>query len=244
MSKIPSARVVRGGEGRGGQEASGETAPKGRVLRFAPRLLPRALVWQLIFGGPPLKGWMLAAFGMIFPLAPDFRLNSEGITLLVFLIGGLAFLVWTLPPAVRKVRLLRYGTETSGKLIGNGETVMHIDNVPVMELTFEYEVSGNIYVTTVLIPRPEPLEDDDREAILYDPMAPARAATLGRLIGPKLCSVGDGLTPHTYFEIRPALATITAGGEFEARTGIAFNLLILPPVLFVGLVVAAVIRLI
>src|SRR5690348_4204556 len=69
MSEIPGARVVRGGEGEGGSRRGGGVAPEGRVLRLAPRALPRALVWRLIFGGPIVVfGWLFAAFGMAFVL--------------------------------------------------------------------------------------------------------------------------------------------------------------------------------
>src|SRR6185436_12798092 len=81
MSEFPGARVVRGGEGgREGRSGSGgEAAPQqGRVLRLAPRALPRSLVWRLLFGGIAGFGWLFAAFGMVFVLGflPSLDLRS------------------------------------------------------------------------------------------------------------------------------------------------------------------------
>jgi hypothetical protein len=82
-----------------------------------------------------------------------------------------------------------------------------------MALTFEYEVGGTTYSTTLKTLTPGPLEDDEREATLYDPRAPAHATTLDHL---------------------PGKPKVTATGELEARPGPAIHLLVLP-VLFVGL---------
>jgi hypothetical protein len=163
---------------------------------------------------------------------------------LASLIVGVALLIWTLPSAVCDLRLLRFGTETRGKRIGNAETLMQVNHIPVMRLSIEYEVSGNLYVATAILPRPGPLEDNEGDTILHDPMMPARATTLADLIGPKVSAFSDALTSYTGFEIRPAVATMSPDGELEVQPGIAFNLLVVPPILFVGLGVAAVIRMI
>lgn len=69
MNEIPGARVVRGGESEGGRRTGAEVTPEGRVLRLAPRAVPRALAWRLLFGGWLIGfGWMFAAFGMVFAL--------------------------------------------------------------------------------------------------------------------------------------------------------------------------------
>jgi hypothetical protein len=283
-----------------------KVAPEGSVLRLAPRALPRALIWRLIFGGPLVVfGWLFAAIGMVAALVflpmldlsfgdhdrqasatltsveetsstenehriyrvrytfldeaglvrhgesyttdppsvsgswrVDYRSGDPSesqlhgmrrrpfsplfLFVLVFPIVGLGLVIWQLPAARRNVRLLRYGAETRGKLVRKRETRVTVNDTPVMALTFEYEVCGKTYSTMVKTLQPAPLEDDEREAMLYDPQSPSRATTLDHL---------------------PGSPKVTAGGELEARPGTAFHLLILP-VLFVGLFAATVIRLI
>jgi len=140
---------------------------------------------------------------------------------LVFPIVGLGLALWQLPAARRSLRLLHRGVETRGKLIDKRATRVEVNDTPVMALTFQYEVDGKTYSTTVKTLRPELLEDEEREAMLYDPYSPANATTLDHL---------------------PGGPRVTEDGEIEARPGIAFHFLI-APVAFVGLLVATVIRL-
>ena len=306
MSQIPGARVVRGGKGDGEREPGTEVAPAGLVLRLAPRELPRALVWRLIFGGwIAASGWLLAAIGTVLvlvvlsipdpssslsptttgrrdfkilsiedtgvvrygghpdghrlhrvrsrridqagvetlgeytidlpahsdsvnrrhdepsePQLEDTRGNREfGLFLLVFPIAGLALVIWQLPAGLRNLRLLRHGVETRGKLVGKHETRVQVNGVPVMALTFAYDVDGKKYSATVKTRRFHVLEDDEREAMLYDPRSPSRATTLDHL---------------------PGSPKVTTDGEIAARPGTAIHLMI-APILFVGLVAAAVI---
>jgi len=137
--------------------------------------------------------------------------------------------LWRLPLAVRRLWLLRHSTETSGKVIRKGETE-HVEGVPWMELTFEYEVDGTPYFRTVWTLRPDLIEDDEREVIIYEPRAPARSTTLDDIIGPTVPGAPTGSFPEACgYYIVPTKAKVTAGGEFEVRPGIAYNLLLLPP---------------
>lgn len=111
---------------------------------------------------------------------------------LVFPIAGLALVIWQLHVARRDLRLLRYGAETRGKLVDKRETRVHVNDVPIMALTFEYDVDGTRHTATVKTLDSRPLEDDEREAMLYDPHAPAHATTLDHLPGsPKVTPSGD-----------------------------------------------------
>lgn len=139
---------------------------------------------------------------------------------LLFPIAGLGLALGPLPGALRKLRLLRYGVETHGKLLRKRETLVHVNNRPVMALTFEYEVLGRRYTSTVKTLAPAALEDDDREAMLCDPRAPWRATTLDHL---------------------PGSVKVTAVGALEARPGGALHLLLLPAA-FAVLVAATVLR--
>lgn len=140
---------------------------------------------------------------------------------LIFPVVGLGLALWQLRAGRASLRLLRHGAETSGKLIHKRETNVEINDVPVMALTFEYEVDGRRHTATVKTLTPALLEDDEREPMLYDPHAPWRATTLDHL---------------------PGSPRLTADGELEAQAGFAGHLLILP-ILSAGLVMAAAILL-
>jgi hypothetical protein len=134
----------------------------------------------------------------------------------IFPIVGLGIGISQLRAGHRNLRLLRSGAETRGKLLGKEATGVYVNEQPVMALTFEYEAGGRTYTAKVKALDPSRLEDDPREPMLYDPRAPSRATTLDHL---------------------PGAPRIGAGGELEARPGVAFHLVI-APVLFVALVAA------
>jgi hypothetical protein len=312
MSEIPSARVVRGGAGAAATEpaAGAEVASPGRVLRLAPRAVPRPLAWRLLLGHPfGVGGWLFAVCCMAAALAfarcsdvgfahhdrtatatvtrverttmseneepiyrvyftfvdpsgvarsgasytmdppaapvPTFRAEyrssdpSESqlsgmrrrpfsplfvIVIIAMALFGLALGLWQIVQGRRDLRLLRHGVETSGKLMAKRPTDTSNepdDPQPTMALTFEYEVGGRTYSATVKTERPELLEDDAREPMVYDPYVPSRATTLDHL---------------------PGSPRLTAGGELEVHLGSALPYLI-PPVLCIGLLTAMVIRL-
>jgi len=141
--------------------------------------------------------------------------------LLTLPLGGVGLVAWRLPTARRDLRLLRDGAETRGKLIDKRETQIELNEVPVMALTFAYEVDGARYTATVKTLKAGPLEDDTYEAMLYDPRAPAQATTLDHL---------------------PGSPKIAASGELKATPGIVVHLLV-APLAFIALVVATVLRL-
>jgi hypothetical protein len=144
------------------------------------------------------------------------------VLVLVFPIAGLGIVLEQLARAIRSRRLLRHGVETRGKLIHRAVFSPKKDNgTPSVELTFEYEAGGRRCTLTVEPQRPETLEDDALEPMLYDPYAPARAMMLDDL---------------------PGSPKVTASGELEARPGIASYLLLLLPLLFAALVAATVSR--
>jgi hypothetical protein len=168
---------------------------------------------------------------------------SVWLMLLLLAVGSLALLAMSLATAVRGLWLLRNGTETNGRLIGEGKNQMEVEGVAVMELTFEYDVSGRTYSTMVYGPRPSTLDVEQSATILYDPRAPARATTLDHIIGAWVCAQGDGLSPITVFSIAPGPAEVSVDGGLESRPGFTI-LLILLPALFVGFLTAMVIHLI
>jgi hypothetical protein len=142
------------------------------------------------------------------------------LVVVVFPIIGLTLVLWQLRIARRNLRLLRDGVETRGKLVDKRATMVHVNNVPIMALTFEYHVDGTRYTATVKTLTTARLEDDERESMLYDSRAPAHATTLDHL---------------------PGSPRITPSGNLEAQPGIVIHLLI-APIAFVGLLAATVIR--
>ncbi len=236
MSKLPRARVVRGtgGEGKpGGGE--GKPPPRGLVLRLAPRKLPAVLRRRVLLGSPIAGfGWLFAAAGMVMAYATLPRVGLApgdaaagaaqpvsawgAVVVLLFPIAGLAIALSQLRGALRDLRLLERGEQTTGKLVDKRETSVTYNDVPVMALTFEYRAGGRTYQTTVKTLTPAALEDDEREAMLYDPQDPTRATTLDHL---------------------PGSPVLSPGGELEAPPGISFHLLIMPAI-FICLVIATV----
>lgn len=146
--------------------------------------------------------------------------SAIGLVALAFPLVGLAIVFWQLRTSLRHLRLLRSGIETHGKLVHKRSTAVHMNDQPVIALTFEYDVAGTRYTTTVKTLTPALLEDDEREPMLYDPHAPANATTLDHL---------------------PGSPRIAPSGNLAARPGRAMHLLI-APVAFAVLLVATVIR--
>lgn len=111
--------------------------------------------------------------------------------ILIFPAIGLGLVAWQVVSGLGKRRLLRYGLETRGKLVAKSETSIHVDNKPMFELTFEYEVGGRTYRFTVETNNPSRLVDDEQEPMLYDPRRPEHATTLDNLPGgPKITDNG------------------------------------------------------
>lgn len=139
--------------------------------------------------------------------------------LLLFPAIGLTLAGWRIRGSLRHLRLLRNGLPTVGKLVEKRETMVSVNNSPVMALTFQYHVGGDRYTATVKTLVTHALEDDPQEPMLYDPHAPANAAPIDHLPG------GPKLTPT---------------GELVIEPRFALHLLVLP-VVFAGLVIAAVV---
>jgi hypothetical protein len=102
---------------------------------------------------------------------------------------------------LRERRLLRYGVETHGVVVGKQHS-------PQTALTFEYASNDGVKHRVVITTENEPLlEDDELEPMLYDPFAQHRATTLDHL---------------------PGKPIITSDGQIMARPGFAVHVLIAP----------------
>jgi len=134
----------------------------------------------------------------------------------LFPIVGLGFAGPQLRRGLRKLRALRYGVETLGKLVQKNEMNMSINERTIMALTFEYEVDGVKYRATEKVLDTSTLEDDPLERMLYDPRDPTLATTLDNL---------------------PGSPTITSDDEIAWKPSVAFHVLLLPAIFAVELVV-------
>jgi len=128
---------------------------------------------------------------------------------LLFPIVGLGMAIPQLVAGHRATRLLRFGVETHGTLLVKKATSVTVDNMSIMALTFEYQVGGRPYRTTVKTLETSMLEDDAQEPMIYDPQDPSRATTLDHL---------------------PGSPKISADGEIASLPGYAFLLLVMPVV--------------
>jgi hypothetical protein len=147
--------------------------------------------------------------------------------------GGLVFIVLLFPvvglclalPQLRTgrvaTRLLRHGVQTRGRLVEKRATSTSLDDDPIYELTFEYEVGGIQHRAAVKTLSPALLEDDAEEPMLYDPQDPSIATPLDHL---------------------PGEPRIASDGTLLAIPGIAVHVLVMP-IATAGLVVATVAQL-
>ena len=111
---------------------------------------------------------------------------------LVFPIIGIYMALHRLRRGRREVHLLRHGIETRGRLVEKHDTEITVDDVPMVELTFEYTTQhGATARATVDTLTPEVLEDDATEAMLYDPSDVHVATTLDQLPGRPIVRAGE-----------------------------------------------------
>ena len=82
----------------------------------------------------------------------------------------------------RNNQLLSRGRLTRGQLVAKEELLERENNRPVFRLTFEFEADqGRVYRAMAKTNEPERLEDEDTEAILYDPESPERSVLIDSL---------------------------------------------------------------
>ena len=121
---------------------------------------------------------------------------------------GLAFVFGALPGRLRELHLLRHGLPGQGKLVDKSPTNMRVNEQRVYCLRFEFKAQdGRTGTAEVRSHMPEALEDDEQEAVLYDPR------DLGRAL------VFDGAAG------RPAVGT---DGNLRGHAGAAAARLLLP----------------
>lgn len=140
---------------------------------------------------------------------------------LIFPVVGLALALPGLWAGRKNLALLKYGSLARGRLIAKTPTNTKVNKLPVYRLTFEYtDQFGQQHQVETKTHRPEKLEDDAEERLLYDSWRPQRAVFVDTL---------------------PGTPTLSAAGELStARRGAFFGALI-PPLLAALITLGAVI---
>jgi len=116
-----------------------------------------------------------------------------GLIPIIFPVVGLCLVAVGLRRGIRGNRLLAIGRQTTGKLKSKARTGTKINNRSVFKLTFEFAAGdGTIHEAVAKSHKPELLEDEAEEPLLYDPLRPAYAVMLDALPGsPRIDANGD-----------------------------------------------------
>lgn len=137
------------------------------------------------------------------------------LTGLVPLAGVVLFLagVWR---GIRAVGFLRRGKPALGRLVRKRGLNQRVNKKQVFELTFAFKADdGSEHEFKVRTADVEPLTDDPRERILYDPARPSRAATFDTLPGrPCIDEAGNiGRVPRLHAIAAVAWPLLVLGGN-------------------------------
>jgi len=116
-----------------------------------------------------------------------------GLMPVIFPLIGLCFIIAGVRKGVKACHLLRDGEQTTGKFTSKDRTGAKVNNQPVYKLTFEFAASdGMVHQAVAKTHRPEVLEDEEQEPLLYDPSRTEYAVMLDDLPGnPRIDSTGE-----------------------------------------------------
>ncbi|UCG49609.1 MAG: DUF3592 domain-containing protein [Phycisphaerales bacterium] len=107
-----------------------------------------------------------------------------GLLVVLFPLVGACLVISGIRRGLRAGRLLRHGEQTTGRLKSKTATNTKVNNQRVYKLVFDFEgCDGVRYEASAKTHRPEKLEDERDEPLLYDPMYPSRAVMLDALPG-------------------------------------------------------------
>ena len=93
----------------------------------------------------------------------------------IFPLIGLVFLLFNLNLTLKQVAILSHSAVTKGKLISSVRTNTQINNRYMYKLEFEYTVHSRVYRTSTRTIRPEILEDEIEEVVVYSINQPGKA---------------------------------------------------------------------
>ncbi len=107
-----------------------------------------------------------------------------GLLVVLFPLVGACLVILGIRRGLRAGRLLRFGEQTTGRLKSKTPTNTKVNDQQVYKLVFDFEgCDGARYEASAKTHRPEKLEDEQDEPLLYDPMYPSRAVMLDALPG-------------------------------------------------------------
>lgn len=171
--------------------------PEQGLDRFA-RSVPRGVhgtTWiQLGLGGwLPQIGWFLVLMAtLFFWLMPKMPESRAADALLIPLLVGLGIVTYSLNRGRRQLRLARWGYLTGAERLSCEATDIRIGGTlknpnsgkPVYQVIFSFQDHlGQEHRATVYTPFPEPILDNEREQILFDPEDPSVSALVDALPG-------------------------------------------------------------
>ena len=143
------------------------------------------------------------------------QFGAAVVFVLIFPLVGLGFMLPGLWSGIKANRLLVNGKEALGTLKSKVPTNVKVNKRTVYKLTFEFVAEdGYTYQAVAKSHRPEILEDEAQEPLLYDPSDPRNAVMLDSL---------------------PGLPRIDERGQIQTRSHLkALLVLILPALTIIG----------
>jgi hypothetical protein len=146
-----------------------------------------AVVVEYIEGDPETSR-IQGCRGAIFPIWVMF--------VAIFPLVGAVFVFFGFRKGWKANHLLSHGLLAWATRKSSEPTNVRINNRTVMKLTFEFEAAdGRTYPAVEKTHLPEKLQDDEREAVLYDPLAPSYAVMLDSLPGSPELTPEGGFRP-------------------------------------------------
>lgn len=164
---------------------------EGIRLAGPSREVPLASKLQFLFGGFYNQfGWAWFGFSSIhFRLfLVEAFLKGQGewgmLFIIIFPIIGLGMISVGVRKGLKALRLLKGGIPAVGRVVARQVTNVRINDVPVMALTFEFKtVDGRTARCVAKTHLTQDLENDDGEALVYDPKDASIAVLLDDLPG-------------------------------------------------------------
>ena len=155
-----------------------------RDLSLAVRLYLRLCSFFL-----PLLGWIFAGVGFAIILGAVSQFGKEdigGILAfsgfgLVFVVGGLGFVIYSWLTGGKSIRLLQNGVATQAKRFATNPTCMTVNSKRVIKVDFQYQVEGKTYTASARAVDISRLTDTKYKVVLYDPLQPSRSIVLDGL---------------------------------------------------------------
>lgn len=110
---------------------------------------------------------------------------EKGLLLILYAlaaIGSLVYLGYLFLKGKKKIRVLQTGEVAYAKLQNKTETSTEINEQTVYKMTFKFKaIDGESYLIYTKTHRPENLEDEKKEALIYDPSNPSEGILLDSL---------------------------------------------------------------